>query len=78
MALDNLKVHSIQREWLSEKELSELTGFARSWFQQKRFNNQGIPFTKFGDGQFAPIRYRVSDVEKWIQEHSVKTGDSNE
>lgn len=78
MTLPNLNASHIQREWLTEKELSELTGFARSWFQQKRFNNEGIPYTKFGDGQFAPIRYRVSDVEKWIEEHSVKTSESNE
>lgn len=78
MTLENLTAPRFQREWLSEKELSELTGFARSWFQQKRFNNEGIPYTKFGDGQFAPIRYRVSDVEKWIEEHSVKTGESDE
>lgn len=74
MTLESLKIQTSNREWISEKELSELTGFARSWFQQKRFKGEGIPYTKFGDGQFAPIRYRLCDVEKWIAERTVKTG----
>ena len=77
MTLDNLGIPSIQREWITEKELSDLTGFTRAWFQQRRFAGEGIPYTKFGDTKFAPIRYRVSDVEEWIKKHSVNPGEDN-
>ena len=65
------KLSNLQREWITERELSEITGFTRSWFQQRRFSGDGIPYTKFGDTQFAPIRYHIADVEKWVAEHSV-------
>ena len=74
MPLENLKKPTIEREYFSEKELSELTGFPRSWFQQCRTRSQGIPYTKFGDGKFAPVRYHIADVEKWIAEHSAPLG----
>ena len=77
MDLTTLQKTSIHREWLTEKELSDLTGFARSWFQQRRLAGDGIPYTKFGDTKFAPIRYRVSEVEEWIKKHSVNPDDDN-
>lgn len=66
-----------KREWISEKELSELTGLARTWFQQARCRREGIPYYKFGEGRNAPVRYKLSDVEDWINRRAISINEAN-
>lgn len=58
-----------EREYLSEKELSEITGLSPSWFQQQRYKRTGPDYLKLGNTQYAPIRYRWSDWERWVANH---------
>lgn len=30
-----------------------------------------IPFVKLGDGQFARVRFKVTDLDAWIDAHTV-------
>ena len=68
---ENLQPKANQREWITEKELSELTGLARTWFQQARCRKEGIRYYKFGNGRNAPVRYKISDVEDWINRRAI-------
>ena len=68
----------IEKVYLSEKELSELTGLSQSWFQQQRYKRTGPDYLKLGDTQFAPIRYRWSDWERWVANHEKRNFDDND
>ncbi len=57
---------------LSEADLAELTGRSRSSWQKDRFyrRKNSIPYIRVG--RF--IRYRLEDVEAWLQKNSVVNG----
>ena len=41
-----------------------------------RWKGEGPPFIKLGDGRFAPVRYKRSDVDAWLQSRRVSTVDA--
>lgn len=55
---------------LSQQEVAAWTGMSSAWFEQNRFKGKGIPYVKLGRS----IKYRTSDVQKWIDAHVVATG----
>ena len=54
---------------LTQKQMVELTGMSSQWFEISRHRGTGIPFCRLGRA----IRYRTSDVQKWIEDHMVGT-----
>jgi len=55
---------------LNQKEVSEWTGMSLAWFEISRFKGTGIPYVKIGRS----VRYKTSDVQRWINSHVVCTG----
>lgn len=49
---------------LSDKDVSALTGRARSTLQKDRVSGAGIPFVRLG----GLVRYRLTDVERHLAE----------
>jgi predicted DNA-binding transcriptional regulator AlpA len=47
---------------LSDRQVSEITGRARSTLQKDRVSGGGIPYVRLG----RLVRYRLSDVEGYI------------
>jgi predicted DNA-binding transcriptional regulator AlpA len=47
---------------LSDREVSQITGRARSTLQKDRVSGTSIPFVRIG----ALVRYRESDVAAWL------------
>jgi predicted DNA-binding transcriptional regulator AlpA len=52
----------LQRRLLSDFDLEEITGRARSTWQKARLTGDGPPFIRIG----RLVRYRASDVEAWL------------
>lgn len=59
-----------QDKLLTQKEVVEWTGMSPAWFEMSRFKGTGIPFCRLGRA----IRYRTSDVQRWIEANMVGTG----
>lgn len=55
---------------LTQQEVAAWTGMSSAWFEQCRFKGTGIPYVKIGRA----VRYRSSDVQRWIDAHVVGTG----
>lgn len=55
---------------LSQQEVCNWTSMSPAWFEQNRFRGTGIPYVKIGRS----VRYRASDVQRWIDEHVIGTG----
>jgi predicted DNA-binding transcriptional regulator AlpA len=55
---------------LTQQQVVEWTGMSPAWFEMSRFKGTGISYVRMGRA----IRYRTSDVQKWINEHIVGTG----
>ncbi len=54
---------------LSQKEVVAWTGMSPAWFEISRFKGTGIPYVKIGRS----IRYKTSEVQRWIESHVVVT-----
>ena len=54
--------------YLTEKEVSYITGFALSTLRNKRFVRQGIPYLKIGRS----VRYVLNDVLDFMNSHKVE------
>ena len=61
----------IQNRFLTEREVSVLTGFSLSKVQQDRFFRRGIPYCKVGRS----IRYSLEDVLAFMDRHKIRHGD---
>lgn len=55
---------------LTEQQVGQITGMSLAWFQMSRFKGTGIPYVKIGRS----VRYRTSDVQRFIEDHMVGTG----
>jgi predicted DNA-binding transcriptional regulator AlpA len=55
---------------LPQKEVANWIGMSEAWLEQCRFRKKGIPWIKIGKS----CRYRTSDVQSWISDHTVGTG----
>ena len=59
-----------KRTWLCTKELATYTGYSESFFEQLRCYGGGPPFYKIHHS----VRYRIEDVEAWLEEHRSEPG----
>jgi len=55
---------------LTQSQVAAWINMSPAWFEQNRFKGVGIPYVKIGRS----VRYRVSDVQRWIDEHVIGTG----
>ncbi|MFC1551562.1 helix-turn-helix domain-containing protein [Candidatus Latescibacterota bacterium] len=53
--------------YLTEVQVSEITGFALSTLRNKRFNRVGINYSKIGRS----VRYSLDDVIAYMENHKI-------
>ena len=53
---------------LTTKQLAELLQYSEAHLARLRVEGGGPPFIKLGPGRQAKIRYRRTEVEKWLSE----------
>jgi hypothetical protein len=53
-------------ELLTPSELSKEIKTPQKTLAQWRYRHEGPPFLKLGDGPNAPVRYRRSEIRKWL------------
>ena len=53
--------------YLTEKQVSEITGFALSTLRNQRFNRTGIPYCKIGRS----VRYNLETVISYMENHKI-------
>ena len=53
--------------WLTEKEVSSITGLSVSTLQKHRFTRKGMNYSKIGRS----VRYQMSDVLDFMTAHKV-------
>lgn len=57
--------------YVDEKKVAKITGFALSTLRNDRHRGQGIPYVKRGRA----VRYLLSDVYGWMESRKIKTQD---
>ena len=55
--------------YLTEVQVSEITGFALSTLRNKRFERKGIQYSKIGRS----VRYNLYDVVDYMESHKILT-----
>lgn len=58
--------------YLSEKEVSQITGIAKQTLSNKRSMRRGIPYIKVG----RLVRYNMNDVVEFMESRKIHTEDS--
>lgn len=58
---------SSQKEFLTEREVSELTGRALSTLRNDRWLRKGFPYTRIGRS----IRYSLRDIRDFMEERRI-------
>jgi excisionase family DNA binding protein len=62
------------KEYLTAKEASVYTGISVPKLAKLRRDGKGCPFVRLGDSKTkAIVRYRKSDLDKWLNECLIKT-----
>lgn len=56
--------------WLTENEVSLITGRALSTLRNERSQGRGIPYCKVGRS----VRYRLGDVVDFMESHLIHVG----
>lgn len=59
----------IEKKYLNEKEVSEITGIALSTLRQSRFQRTGINYYKIGRS----CKYRYDEVIAFMENRKIKT-----
>jgi len=59
----------IDRMYLTEKQVREITGIALSTLRNHRFLRRGIPYSRYG----RKIIYAQEDVIAYLKNHQIKT-----
>jgi predicted DNA-binding transcriptional regulator AlpA len=54
--------------YCNEKEAAHLTGLSKSWFQRKRWEGGGPPYSKIGNS----VRYKLGDLIAWLELNRVR------
>jgi hypothetical protein len=54
---------------LDERDASRFIGFSQSYLRQQRMRNTGPAFVRVGRA----VRYRVEDLERFLDQHRVET-----
>ena len=57
-------------QYLTEKQVSEMTGIALSTLRNQRFQRCGIPYLKIGRRS---IRYNMHEVIEYMESHRIQT-----
>ncbi|MBF0482645.1 MAG: helix-turn-helix domain-containing protein [Desulfovibrionaceae bacterium] len=60
----------VEKKYLNEKEVADLTGISMSTLRRDRFLGQGIPYCKLGRS----VRYNMADVLTYMESHKVNPG----
>ena len=58
-----------QEKYITEKEVTEITGRALSTLRNERFLGKGIPYIKIGKS----VRYRLDDVIEFMESRRIET-----
>lgn len=64
----------IRKEYLSEKEVSQMTGRALSTLRNERSLGKGLPYVKFGRS----VRYPRADLISYLEARKIQTDDSKQ
>jgi len=56
-------------QYLTEAEVTKITGRALSTLRNDRFNGRGIPYYKIGRS----VRYNLDEVVSFMEDHKIKT-----
>lgn len=57
---------------LTENEAAERLNFSIRTLQKWRHNGQGPAYIKLGDGPKAPVRYRIQDLDAFMEKYRVE------
>jgi len=55
---------------LTQQQVVDWTGMSKQYFEISRFRGTGVPYVKIGRS----VRYKTSEVQKWIESNVVGTG----
>lgn len=58
---------------LTTKQVEELFGIPQALLERRRFAGGGPKFFKAGSSRTSIIRYRIRDIEAWIDGHILET-----
>lgn len=62
------------KEYLTSIEAAAYTGISRSQLAKLRQSGRGCEYIRIGEGKTkAIIRYRRSDLDKWLSNNRIKT-----
>ncbi|MFI7452335.1 helix-turn-helix transcriptional regulator [Nonomuraea sp. NPDC049714] len=64
----------MNRSLATTAEVAEYLAEDERTLEKWRYQRRGPRWIKMGDGRTAPVRYRWSDVEKWLDERTVTVG----
>ena len=59
----------VNEKYLTEKQVSELTGMALSTLRNDRSRKTGIPYSKLGRS----VRYKLQDVLDFVESRKIRT-----
>ena len=59
----------MEQRWVSEKEVSRITGFALPTLRNDRHLKKGIPYMKRGRS----VRYCLKDIQEFMERRRVNT-----
>lgn len=60
--------------WVTEKEISRITGIAVQTLRNDRCRGRGIPYSKIRSS----VRYRVKDAVQWMEKNKIVPGDQDQ
>ena len=63
-------MNTFNQQYLTEKQVSEMTGIALSTLRNNRFNGTGISYSRLGSKS---IRYSLNDVIEYIESRRIST-----
>lgn len=61
-----------EKRWISEKEVSTMTGRALPTLRNDRFLGRGLPYSKMGKS----VRYLIDDVVNYMEARRISTSDA--
>lgn len=61
-----------QKQYLGERQVAELTGFAIQTLRNNRFQGKGFPYRKIGRS----IRYEYTEIIAYMDAYFIKTNAS--
>jgi predicted DNA-binding transcriptional regulator AlpA len=67
MTRNNGNVLNVERQFVSERELEQITGINRRTLQKHRLFGKGPRFYRLGGA----VRYKLSEVMEWIEANAV-------